>query len=147
MIKQFLNFEKKLEITPVEASILLGLRLEKYMKLKSGELEGKKLFDYSIEAHSLLHNVRVKRLLRIRKNRLVNNYSLFNPYPFFTSFEDLLELGPVMSSFVIGLDYPRYNELKNGAVTLQIYHLNAVEGHKLLDYTILDDFKKQRLET
>lgn len=145
MVKQFLKFERKLKITPDEASILLGLSYDKYSRLKSGELEGRKLFDYSIEAHSLIDPDKISEIMGDRKHSLnFKPVNVLKPYKVFIRLEYKVNLGPIKTAELIGLDYPRYNEFKNGTVPLQIYHLYSIHAHKILNHHIVNKFKKER---
>ncbi len=149
MIKQFLKFESKLKITPFEASILLGIKLNKYKRLKSGELEGKKLFNYSISAHMLIDRQQIISLIRTRKWIIskLEYPNLRGRYNGFTFLEDMLQVGPTKASKFIGLDYERYNEFKTRTVRLQFYHIYAFEAYKYLSDNKINQLKTKRLKT
>lgn len=49
-----------------------------------------------------------------------------------TEFEEGLGLKPVQAAKLLGLQYPRWNELKNGTRYIQAWHEASMQAHCML---------------
>lgn len=59
-------------------------------------------------------------------------------------FESQTGTTPTQAAKLLGLAYPRYNELKNGTRTLKPYHVASIEAHMRLSKKSLKYLKVMR---
>ena len=135
-----LQFERGIRLSPDRTSVLLGFTPQKWARLRSDEIELKKQHVYSMVAHKLIKDASIDTILNKRAKKPMNSRVGFLLH----TFETFVDLSPTKSAEFLGIPYPRYNEIKNETLRLQLYVLFSIQTHYLIDFDDLEKLKEER---
>lgn len=135
-----LQFERDIRLTPDRTSVLLGFTPQKWKRLRRNEIGLKKQFTYSMVAHKLISDAGIDNVLVKRsKIQVIPRIGFI-----LETFQTFVDLTPTKSAEFLGIPYPRYNEIKNETLRLQLYVLFSIQAHYLIDFEDLEELKKER---